>query len=145
MPDNDARPYLKPLPYLEAEDRPYFEALQRGELYFQRCQVCGRSQFHPRALCCHCLAPHPQWCKSAGRGRLYSFAVTYHSPLPGFRESTPYIVAYVEIEDGLRLMTNLVDCALAEVKIGMEVEAVFAPATAEISLLNFRPARPDQR
>jgi uncharacterized OB-fold protein len=142
MPEEkESKPYAKPVPYLEAENRPYFEALQRGELYYQRCHDCGFTQFHPRGVCSRCLSPHLQWVKSAGRGTVYSFSVTYQNSAPGFREALPYIMAYVEIEEGLKILTNLVDCQPQEAKIGMPVEAVFSAVKPDFTLLTFRPRR----
>ena len=78
--------------------------------------------------------------RASGRATVYSFTVTHQNQAPGFREELPYVLALVELEEGPRLMTNVVDCAPAEVRIGMPVEVVFEDCTPEITLPKFRPA-----
>src|SRR6266849_3870704 len=135
-----AKKYAKPLPHLDEENRPWWEALQRHELYIQKCRKCGELRYYPRALCTECMSPNVEWIKCAGRGTVYTFTATYQNQTPGFRESLPYIMAYVELAEGLKVLTNLVECKPDEVRIGMPVEAVFEDATPEVTLLKFRPA-----
>ena len=70
-----------------------------------------------------------QWVKSSGRGTIYTFSVTNQNPQRGFRDSLPYVVAYIDLEEGVKMFANIVDCKPEEVKIGMPVEAVFADVT----------------
>lgn len=133
--------YQKYVPWFDEENRPFWEATKRHELYVQRCRECSFTQFHPRAVCVNCLSPNLQWLKSSGRGRIYTFSVTNQNPTRGFRDSLPYIVAHVDLEEGVKMFANVVDCKPEEVRIGMPVEAVFADVTPEVTLVNFRPAR----
>ena len=133
--------YKKPLPRVDEESRGYWEALARHELCFQRCRDCGTNRFPPRAVCPACLSSATDWVRASGRGTVYSFTVTYQNQAPGFREALPYVLAVVELEEGPRLMTNVVGCAPGDVRIGMAVEIAFEDATAEITLAQFRPAR----
>jgi uncharacterized OB-fold protein len=137
----DKKAYQKILPSIDEENRPYWEATRRHELYVQRCRDCAAVQFHPRAVCAECLSSNVQWVKSSGKGTIYTYSVTNQNPMRGFREALPYVVAYVELEEGVKMFTNVVDCKPEEVKIGMPVEAVFADVTPEVTLVNFRPAR----
>src|SRR5260370_15389869 len=84
-----AKKYAKPLPHLDEENRPWWEALQRDELYIQKCGKCGDVRYYPRALCTNCLSPDTQWIKCSGRGKIYTFTTTYQNQSPGFRESLP--------------------------------------------------------
>jgi uncharacterized OB-fold protein len=68
--------YAKPLPHLDEENRPWWEALQRHELYIQKCGKCGDLRYYPRALCTNCMSPETQWIKCSGRGKVYTFTTT---------------------------------------------------------------------
>ncbi|MGH7906463.1 MAG: Zn-ribbon domain-containing OB-fold protein [Candidatus Binataceae bacterium] len=131
--------YLKPLPVIDEENRPWWEALKRHELYLQRCRDCGAMRYYPRALCPECLSARTDWVKSPGRGKIYTFTVTYQNSAPGFRESLPYVLAYVELDEGLKMLSNIIDCRPEQVTIGMRVTAVFDDITPEITLVKFRP------
>jgi uncharacterized OB-fold protein len=76
-----------------------------------------------------------------GSGKIYTFTVTYQNQASGFRESLPYVMAWVELDEGVKMLTNVVDCPPEQVKIGMPVEAVFDDVTPAVTLLKFRPAR----
>jgi uncharacterized OB-fold protein len=139
--EKEKKKYAKPLPRIDEENRPWWEALVRHELYVQKCRDCGDLRYHPRALCTNCLSSNTEWVRCGGRGKVYTFTATFQNQAPGFREALPYIMAYVELDEGLKVLTNLVECNPDQVKIGMPVEAVFEDATPEVTLLKFRPAR----
>jgi uncharacterized OB-fold protein len=136
----DAKGYRKPLPRIDEESRGYWEALARHELYLQRCRDCGTLRFYPRALCPSCLSSAVEWVRASGRGTVYTFTVTHQNQAPGFREELPYVLAIVELAEGVRMMTNIVGCAPDAVRVGMSVEVVFEDVTPEITLAKFRPA-----
>ena len=138
----DAKSYRKPLPRLDEESRGYWEALARHELYVQRCRACGTTRFYPRAVCPSCLSSDTAWVRASGRGTVYTFTVTHQNQAPGFREELPYVLALVELAEGVRLMTNIVGCPPDAVRIGMAVEVVFEDVTPEVSLPKFRPVAP---
>ncbi len=129
----------KPLPRIDEESRGYWEALVRHELYFQRCRDCGTKRFPPRAVCPACLSSATEWVRASGRGTVYTFTVTHQNQAPGFRGDLPYVLAIVELAEGLRLMTNVVGCPPDAVYVGMPVEVVFEDVTAEVTLAKFRP------
>ena len=135
----DAKSYRKPLPRIDEDSRGYWEALARHELYFQRCRDCGTKRFYPRALCTECLSQATDWVRASGRGSVYTFTVTHQNQAPGFREELPYVLALVELEEGVRMMTNIVGCAPGSVRIGMPVELVFDDVTPDVTLPRFRP------
>jgi hypothetical protein len=131
--------YRKPLPRIDEESRGFWEGLARHELGVQRCRACGTVRFYPRAVCPACLSGDTEWRRASGRGTVYSFTVTRQNQAPGFREEVPYVLAVVELEEGVRLMTNIVGCPPDQVRIGMPVEVVFDDVTPEVTLAKFRP------
>jgi uncharacterized protein len=133
--------YSKPLPPIDEESRPYWEALQRHELYIQKCRDCGELRYYSRAQCGKCLSPNTEWIRCSGRGKVYTFTVTNQNNVAGFRESLPYVMAYVQLDEGVKMLTNLVDCAPEQVRIDMPVEVVYEDVTPEVTLAKFRPAR----
>jgi len=141
MADQKEKKYLKPLPVIDEEMRPWWEALQRHELYVQKCRDCGDLRYHPRAQCTNCLSPRTEWVRCSGRGKVYTFTATYQNQGDGFRESLPYIMAWVVLEEGVKMLTNLVECRPEEAKIGMPVEVVYEDVTPQVTLAKFRPAR----
>lgn len=141
MADQKEKKYLKPLPSIDEETRPWWEALQRHELYVQKCRDCGDLRYHPRAQCTNCLSPRTEWLRCSGRGKVYTFTATYQNPGAGFREALPYIMAWVELDEGVKMLTNLVECRPEEAKIGMPVEVVYEDVTPQVTLAKFRPAR----
>lgn len=134
-----AREPKRPGPVADQDTRPYFEGCARGELVLQRCPGCGAVQHRPRALCASCLGPVEHFVAS-GRGRVYTFTVTHQNQAPGFREACPYVLAYVDLDEGPRLLTNLVGCDPAEVRIGMPVQVEFTATEGELRTPVFRPA-----
>jgi uncharacterized protein len=139
--EKEKKRYAKPLPHVDEESRPFWEALQRHELYIQKCRDCGDLRYHPRSLCTNCLSSRTEWVRSKGAGKIYTFTVTNQNQAAGFRESLPYVMAWVDLDEGVKMLTNIVDCPPQEVKIGMPVEAVFEDVTPEVTLVKFRPAR----
>ena len=139
--DKSPKAYRKPLPHIDEESRPLWEAAQRHELYIQKCRDCGDLRFHPRTLCTNCLSSRTEWVRCKGTGKIYTFTVTNQNQAAGFRDELPYVMAWVEVDEGLKMLTNIVDCPPEQVKIGMPVEAVFDDVTPEVTLVKFRPAR----
>ena len=135
---NDTK-YPKPLPRIDAESKGFWEACQRHELYLQRCRACAALRYYPRALCPSCLSDEIEWVLSSGRGSVYTYSVTHQNQAPGFRDEVPYVIAYVQLDEGVRLLTNLVGCAPDDVRIGMPVEVVFDRVNGDVSLVNFKP------
>jgi len=129
----------RPLPRIDEETRGYWEAVVRHELFVQECGACRVRRFPPRAVCPACLSSSTTWIRASGRGTVYSFTVTHQNQAPGFRERLPYVLAVVELEEGVRLMTNLVGCAPDAVRIGMAVEVEWEDVTPEVTLPLFRP------
>ncbi|AJE49212.1 Zn-ribbon domain-containing OB-fold protein [Celeribacter indicus] len=103
----------------------YWEGARDGRLMFQKCGACGTVQFPPRFHCASCWEETPEWIESTGRGRVESFTVVRRAPLPEFRDKVPYVVAAVRVEEGPRMITNLVGEDALGVRIGDEVRVTF--------------------
>ena len=135
----DATEYAKPLPVRDAENAPYYDALQRHELRMQRC-VEGHYRFPVSPVCPECLSPSYEWEPVSGRGTIYSFVIVHQQYDAGFKGETPYNVAVVELEEGPRLVTNIVGCDNAGLRIGMPVHVTYDDVTPEFTLARFAPA-----
>ena len=136
MPD-----YTGPVPMPTPESRPFWDAARRHELQLPYCRACGQYHYYPRAVCPHCLSNDLEWRRLSGRGRVHTFTLV-HRGAKGFPLPTPYVMAIVELEEGPRMMTNILGVAAdpRQIPFGMPVEATFTDVTPEISLVHFRPA-----
>jgi hypothetical protein len=132
--------YKKALPRVDEESRGHWEALARHELYVQRCGECGLLRFPPRAVCTACLSSAVEWVRASGRGRVYSFSVIHQNQAPGFREALPYVLAIVQLDEGPRMMTNVVGCAPEDVRVGMPVVVEWDDVVPDVTLAKFCPA-----
>ena len=131
----------KPLPQVSPEMAPFFEAARRRELVVQRCARCGTLRFPARGICSVCLGRDATWVPVSGRGQVFSFAVMHQANHPGFAAEVPYAVVVIQLDEGVRLLSNLVDCEVAGIRIGLPVEVVFDDVTPEVTLPKFRPRR----
>ena len=127
-------------PMVDSANAPFWQAASEGVLLIKRCNACGEAHWYPRPFCPHCGSEHTEWVTSNGSGTVYSFTVTYQNQAPGFRESLPYVLAVVQLDEGPRMMTNVVGCAPEDVKIGMPVQVQYDDVTPEITLAKFKPA-----
>jgi len=127
------------LPDITPEMAPFFAAARRRELVVQRCQGCGAYRFPARDICSRCLSREAAWERVTGRGTVFSFALMHQTYHPAFE--VPYAVVVVELEEGVRVLSNVVDCPLRELAIGLPVEVVFEELSAEVTLPKFRPRR----
>jgi uncharacterized protein len=129
----------KPLPQITREMTPFWEAARRHELMVQRCRGCGTHRFPARDICSHCLGRDAEWVSVSGRGTVFSHAVMHQVYHPGFAGEVPYAVVVIELEEGARLVSNLIGCPPHGVRIGMPVEVAFEDVTPEVTLPKFRP------
>ena len=130
----------KPLPTVSGETKPYWDSCRRDQLVIQKCDSCGEYQFYARGICANCWSNDIQWYRASGKGTVWTFTVTHQNRTPGFAEDVPYVLALVELEEGVRMFTNIVECEPREVKIGMAVEVTFVRANDQISIPYFKPA-----
>ena len=127
----------KPLPIIDPDTAPYWKAAKDHMLLLKRCSSCGKAHFYPRELCPHCHSDTVDWIEAKGTGSIYSFTVARRPAGPAFKPDAPYVVAIIELDEGARMMTNIVGCPPDSVKIGQRVSVVFEDVTDEISLPKF--------
>lgn len=131
----------RPIPPISELTAPYWDAARRGEFVMQQCSACGHRPFPPRAHCPDCGAADLAWNSASGRGTVYTYTIAHRPPHPVFAGQCPFVLAVVELEEGPRLMTNIVDCAPGDVRIGMAVHVCFEPVDdSDVMLPVFRPA-----
>ena len=134
----------KPLPEITPVTRPFWEAAANKNLVMQRCGDCGSWVWCPRPVCVECGGEKLEWVPLSGRGEVFAFTVIREvvgRALRGFAPDIPYVTAWIDLEEGPRFCSNIVGCAIDEVKIGMPVEAVFEEARNGIFLPKFKPRR----
>ena len=127
-----------PLPVPTRETAPFWEGTQRGTLVFQRCTACGRFRHYPRPTCPTCLSPEHRWEPVSGRGTVWTWTIVRGPTLPAFEEKLPYNVVDVLLDEGVHFVSEVLDCAPDQICAGMPVEAVFVPASEDITLVKFR-------
>jgi len=129
----------RPLPQPDQDTEAFWSGAQEGKLLIQHCPVCDRVQFFPRYFCTRC-AGAVDWIETAGRGVVHTFTIVRQNHTPPFNEMAPYVLAIIELEEGVRMMGNVIDMPIDEVTIGMAVEVRFVEETDEISLPLWAPA-----
>ena len=122
-----------PAPETNPETKPFWEAAAQGRLLIKKCLACGRVHFYPRAICPFCGSDKTEWVTASGRGTVYSYSVMRRVPVP-------YALAYVTLEEGVSMMTNIVDCDLDAIRIGQPVTVTFKPTGGGPPVPMFRPA-----
>jgi len=130
--------YEKPLPVIDAESRPYWDALREHRLILKQCRDCRRHHFYPRELCPHCHSNALDWVEASGTGVIYSFTIARRPAGPAFKPDVPYVVAVIDLEECPRMMTNILTADVESVRIGQKVQVVFADVTEEVTLPKFR-------
>jgi uncharacterized protein len=122
-----------PAPPVTPETRPFWDAAVSGRLVIKRCTACGRPHHYPRTICPFCWSDRTEWVPTSGRGTIYSFSVMRRAPVP-------YAIAYVTLDEGVTLMTNIVGCDLEAIRIGQPVQVVFRPTDGGPPVPMFTPA-----
>jgi uncharacterized protein len=122
-----------PAPPVLPESRPFWQAANEGRLLLKKCNACGQVHHYPRDICPFCLADDTAWSEACGQATLYSFSTM------GQGEAA-YTLAYVTLAEGVTLLTNIVDCDPAALRIGQAVRVVFKPAQDAQCVPMFTPA-----
>ena len=131
----------KPLPELAGSAGEFYGFCRAGELRFQRCTACRAWRHVPRELCAECGSFEFEWARSSGRGRVFSWTVVARALHPAFAGDVPYAPVIVEMDEGVRVLSQVVDVPPAELAIDLPVEVVFEPASDTVTLPKFRRAR----
>jgi uncharacterized OB-fold protein len=132
--------YNKPIPVPSAESQAYWDGLRDRKLLMPRCDACGKYWFPPSLLCPHCNATKWTWTSTSGRGRIFSYVVYHRVYHPGFADEVPYAVAVIELDEGPRMVSNVIGIAPDKVACDLRVEVVYQPITDTITLPKFKPA-----
>ncbi|MEU5215419.1 Zn-ribbon domain-containing OB-fold protein [Streptomyces sp. NPDC020807] len=114
-------------PDIDAFTRPYWDAAAEGRLLLRHCAACDRPHHYPREFCPHCWSEDVDWRQASGRATLYTWSVVHRNDLPPFGERVPYVAAVVDLAEGPRMMTQLVDVPEADLRVGMDLTVSFRP------------------
>jgi len=134
--------YGKPLPKPTPWSKPFWDGCKRHELLIQNCRDCQKPIFYPKMFCPHCLSKNLEWMKASGRGVIYSYTIVSSYAPTEFSNDTPYIVAIINLKEGVRMMSNITGCPIDKVKCDMDVEVVFDDISEEITLPKFKLISP---
>lgn len=134
-----ARPRLD-LPTVDDGTAAWWQACRDHRLLVKRCADCGRAHFYPRPFCPYCWSEHVDWEPASGRATLYTWSVVHSNDLPPFDERVPYVAAVVDLEEGPRMLTNVVDCDADRLRADMALVASYRPLADDLVLPVFRPA-----
>lgn len=121
-----------PAPQPNPETQPFWDAARQGRLLLRRCKACGEVHFYPRTVCPFCFSDDTEWLDSKGLGTVYAFSVMRRGP--------PFALAYVTLDEGPTMMTNIVDCDLNALRIGQKVRVVFKQGEGDFLIPVFTPA-----
>lgn len=132
--------YQKPLPEADKWSAPFFAACKEQKLIAQKCDVTGKFFFPPAPVSPYTRDKNWSWSKLSGKGRIASFVVMHQKYFSGFADELPYPVIEVELEEGVKLISNIVELGDRKLAVGMAVEVVFSAATEDVTLPLFRPA-----
>ena len=128
------------LPTPDAETQPFWDAAREGRLLIRRCEDCGAAHFYPRPFCPRCWSGRVEWIEATGRATLYTWSVVHQNDLPPFPERVPYVAAMVDLEEGPRMITNVVGCDFDDLAFGMALEVEFRPVSDDATIPVFHPA-----
>jgi uncharacterized OB-fold protein len=128
-----------PAPIVSVENKPFWDATAEGRLVLPQCQACKSINWYPKVFCGECGSFGVDWIDAAGTGTVYSFAITRRG-MGAYAQAGPYILAYVELDEGPRILTNIVDVDVDTVKIGDKMQVVFHDTGAGTALPRFKPA-----
>ena len=126
-----------PQPMIDSDSQPYWEGLAQDKLRIQRCDTCARHIFYPRAICPHCFSDKLSWITATGTGTIYSYTVAYQAFDP-YADEVPFVIAIVELEEGVRMMTRIVGTSPDKVTIGAVVHVTFASVGEGVILPYFQ-------
>ena len=130
----------RPKPDTRNAGSAYWKAAARGELLVPTCRACDKPFWHPRPHCPTCGSEDVHWKAASGNGTVYTYTIVRRSSDAYFRQRVPYVVAMIELDEGVRLMGNIVGCAPETVAVGLPVEVFFAPVAEDVALPFWRPA-----
>ncbi len=129
------------LPQIDDFTQTWWDAAADSRLLIRRCQACGAAHYYPRPFCPICWSEDGDWEQASGQATLYTWSEVFMNDLPPFKERLPYVAAVVDLAEGPRMMTTLVDCTADELSVGMAVEVAFRQETETVTVPVFRIKR----
>lgn len=131
----------RPLPETQPWSEKFWQGTKQGKLLIQHCRDCNSNIFYPRKVCPECWSSNLDWIESTGKAKVYMFSTAYDMVEPKFMSDLPYTIAYVNLEEGIRMMTRIVECDPAAIHIDMDVEVVFHKLNDDFYLPYFKPVK----
>ena len=128
----------RPLPQATIETTPYWVAARAGKLLIQRCSTCNHTQFYPRAICTSCLSHEIGWIEASGRGSIYTYTICRIAAHPTFESRLPYTVAMIDLDEGVRMLANIVDVDVERIAASARVVACFERIDDTCTLPQFK-------
>lgn len=128
------------LPTPDEDSQVFWDAARDKRLLIKRCRSCGKAHYYPRPFCPHCWSSEVEWEQASGRATLYTYSIVYSNDLPPFGERAPYVAAVVDLEEGPRAMTNVVDTDFDKLEVGMALEVTFQEISDDFTIPVFRAA-----
>ncbi len=129
----------KPVPVVQPWARPFWDAAREHKLVLQHCEACDKAIHYPRMVCPHCSSNRLGWRQASGRGTIYSYTIVLNNAPSAFLADMPYVVAVIELDEGVRMLSNIVDGDPNALRCGLPVEVVFEKLNEEFTLPKFRP------
>ena len=131
----------KPIPYPNAETQFFWDKVNDGELWIQRCKDCSKPYFYPRFFCPNCFSKNVEWFKTSGKGKLHTYMINHRGP-PAFQDETPYAIAIVELDEGPRMMTNIhgIENTPEKLVLDMPLEVTFEEIAEGRKVPYWKPA-----
>ena len=115
----------KPLPVVQPWSEPFWEGTKNGKLFIQHCKDCDSNIFYPRKICPECWSDNLDWIESCGKGTISTFSTAYTLVEPCFEDELPYTLGFIDLDEGIRMMSRIVDCEPEYITLGMRVEVTF--------------------
>jgi len=132
---------VKPLPKPSKWSQPFWDNTKKHKLTLKKCKDCGHIDHPPYLYCTNCSSDNSEWVEASGKGKLVAYAVnTYMVPFP-FWDDMPYVVAMIELEEGVRMISNIIEYNHNELKNGMALEVVFDDVSDEFTLPKWKPVK----
>lgn len=130
----------KPLPIPDGDSHVFWQGCNENKLLIQKCNDCHTHIFYPRSLCPHCFSEQVEWVESSGKGKIYSYTIARRGGGPAFKDDVPYVVALIELEEGVRMFSNVIHINVEDVRCDMSVEVVFEEE-GDMKLPKFQPEK----
>lgn len=133
--------YAKPLPAISEKTRKFWEGCKERRLLLPKCRSCGEVYYFPKGFCPRCLSDDIDWIEASGKGIIHTFSIVERPPSPPFSDDVPYVVAMIDLDEGPRMMSNVVGIEPGKVRVGAPVEVVFEDVSDSVTLPKFRPVK----